>query len=184
GQIYGDYFEEWMQDNIFGVIKPQIRPSCDPAVDFPKANPAIAFARYYDAPVSGDNPRFWSEKQKNYGCHAQGGYYLSMRQLASFMANFQATDTLVSEMVRNLMYNDSDPGARLVWSHVTPSAFTAEHFGVKGIPWHGGDNLGHSAIVQFPGGYIAVGAITGPGNGGDVEAALKDAWGAAVADNF
>ncbi|MBC7932859.1 MAG: serine hydrolase [Rubrivivax sp.] len=187
GKLYGDFFENWMQKNVFDVIQPGIRPSCDPAVDFPKRNPSVTFARYYETPLGAVNPQYWSEKDKNYGCHAQGGYYLSMRQLAAFMANYQASSVLVSDKVRKMMYDDSTgttQDARLGWSNTMASAFATKNFGVNRIPWHGGDAFGHTAIVQLPGGFIAVGTINGVGSGGTIAQGLKDAWGVAVQSNF
>jgi hypothetical protein len=187
GKLYGDFFESWMQQKVFDVIKPGFRPSCDPAVDFPKRNPPVVFARFYDAPLGGDNPRFWSEKANNFGCHAQGGYYLSMRQLAAFMANYQATNTLVSEKTRKLMYDDSTAAtrdARLGWSRILESEFATKNFKVNRVPWHGGDGYGHTAIVQLPGGFIAVGTVTGDGSGGSVASALEAGWADALRANF
>lgn len=187
GKLYGDFFENWMQKNVFDVIRPAIRPSCDPAVDYPKRTPAVVFARYYENPLGGDNPRYWSEKDKNHGCHAQGGYYLSMRELAAFMANYQATNTLVSEKVRKMMYDDSTAATRdasLGWAGFLSSPFATKNFGVNAIPWHAGGNLGFTAIVQLPDGYIAVGTINGPGNVGTIANTLKDAWVQAMLANF
>lgn len=188
GKLYGDFFESWMQKHVFDVLQPSgIRPSCDPAVDFPKRNPPVIFARYYATAQGAVNPQYWSEKDKNYGCHAQGGYYLSMRQLAQFMANYQATNTLVSDKVRKMMYEDSNgttQDARLGWSRIAASEFATTNFGVKRLPWHGGDNLGHTAIIQLPGGYIAVGTINGVGSGGTVVSGLIDAWAEALRANF
>ncbi len=195
GEIYGDFFENWMQKNIFDAIQPAFRPSCDPAVDFPKRNPPVTFARFYETPLGGQNPAYWSEKDNNYGCHAQGGYYLSMRQLAAFMATYQATNTLISDKTRDLIYDDSTPAtrdARLVWDGLDPSPFVKEHFGVNGIPYKLGSGANanltagysNTAILLLPGGYIAVGTITSKGNAMTVFEGLKEAWGDAVRGNF
>lgn len=187
GKLYGDFFESWMQKNVFNVIQPAIRPSCDPAVDYPKRNPAVVFARYYVNPLGGDNPLYWSEKDKNYGCHSQGGYYLSMRDLAAFMANYQATNTLVSEKVRKMMYDDSTAATRddsLGWSEYLTSPFATKNFGVHTIPWKAGGSMGYTAIVQLPDNYIAVGTINSPGEPGIIANALKDAWVQAMLANF
>jgi CubicO group peptidase (beta-lactamase class C family) len=187
GKLYGNFFENWMQKNVFDVIRPAIRPSCDPAVDYPKRTPAVVFARYYENPLGGDNPRYWSEKDKNHGCHAQGGYYLSMRDLAAFMANYQATNTLISDKVRKMMYDDSTAATRdasLGWAGFLTSPFATKNFGVNAIPWHAGGNLGFTAIVQLPDNYIAVGTINGPGNVGTIANTLKDAWVQAMLANF
>jgi hypothetical protein len=190
GKLYGDFFENWMQQNLFDQLLPSaIRPSCDPAVDYPKRNPPVTFARFYATPQSGENPQYWSEKDNNYGCHAQGGYYLSMRQLAAFMANYQATNTLVSDKTRKLIYDDSTLATRdagLVFFY-SESDFTKEHFGVNAIPFHlggGANGYSNTAILLLPAGYIAVGTITGQGNAKTVFNGLKEAWGEAVRANF
>ena len=195
GGIYGDFFENWMQKNIFDAVQPAFRPSCDPAVDFPKRNPPVTFARFYETALGGQNPAYWSEKDIDYGCHAQGGYYLSMRQLAAFMATYQATNTLISGKTRDLIYDDSTPAtqdARLVWDGLVPSPFAKEHFGVNGIPYKLGSGANanltagyaNTAILLLPGGYIAVGTMTSKGDAKDVFNGLKDAWGEAIKGNF
>jgi hypothetical protein len=187
GKLYGDFFEKWMQANVFNRITPRIYPSCDPAVDYPKRSPAVVFARYYENTLGADNPLVWSEKAANGGCHAQGGYYLSMRELAALMANFQATGVLVSAKARALMYDDSNTvtqDARLGWHKIKAYPFATKHFGVNFVPWHGGDGVGHSAVVQLPGGYIAVGAVVGPGASGDITNSLHDAWVEAIRDSL
>lgn len=183
GKLYGGFFENWMQANIFDTITPRIQPSCNPGVDYPKRNPPVPFALNYD----GNKPIYGKAKQDLGGCHAMGGYYMSMRQLAAFMANFQASNVLVSEKIRKLMYDDSTEKTqddRLGWSRILQSPFATKYFGVNAIPYHGGDKYGHTAIVQLPGGYMAVGTITGKKGSGEVATALKDAWGDALRANF
>lgn len=191
GKIYGNFFEKWMQTNIFNVLKLPIRPSCDAANDYSKRNPSVTFARYYNDLLGGANPSYWSEKDKNGGCHAQGGYYMSMREFATLMATFQTSNVLVSDKVRKLMYDDNNNltrDARLGWGGTFQSNFAKTYFGAQEIPYQDGANLGFAGVVQLPGGYIAVGAITGrlPGaeGGGDIVVALKDAWGEALRANF
>jgi CubicO group peptidase (beta-lactamase class C family) len=188
GKAYGDYFENWMQLNVFDKLLPSaIRPSCDPGNDFPKRKPPVTFARYYETPLGEYNPEYWSEKDNNYGCHAQGGYYLSMRQLAQVMANLLTTNNFISEKTRKMMYDDSTEAtreARIVWFNLNGSPFAKEHFGVNALAWHSGEGKGNTATVNLPGGYIAVGTTTGPGSSGDVYEGLKEAWGEAVKSNF
>jgi CubicO group peptidase (beta-lactamase class C family) len=188
GKAYGDYFETWMQSNVFDKLLPSaIRPSCDPANDFPKRKPPVIFARYYAAATGGSKPEYWSEKDNNYGCHAQGGYYLSMRQLAQVMANFLTTDNFISEETRKMMYDDSTAAtreARIVWFNLNGSTVAKDHFGVNALPWHSGEGKGNTATVNLPGGYIAVGTTTGLGSSGDVFKGLVQAWEEAVKSNF
>ncbi len=110
-----------------------------------------------------------------------------MRQLAQVMANLLTTEKFISEKTREMMYDDSTEAtrdARIVWSDVRYSPFIKEHFGINEVHWHSGIGYGFTATVNLPGGYIAVGTITGPGSVGTVYEGLKEAWGAAVQDNF
>jgi hypothetical protein len=188
GKLYGGFFEKWMQENVFEKITPRIRPSCNPGVDYPKRNPPVTFALHYENPLGGESASYGKAKEDAGGCHAMGGYYLTMRELAAFMANFQASSLLVSDNVRKLMYNDSNEvtrNDRLGWSRTLESGFATKHFGVNAIAYHGGDKYGHTAILQLPGGYIAVGTVTGGNNNSSaVATALKNAWGEALRASF
>lgn len=109
-----------------------------------------------------------------------------MRQLATYMANFQK-NKLVSAKVRSMMYDDSNAttrDARLGWNKTLESSFITKYFDVNMVPTHGGSTTGYSGIVQLPAGYIAVGTMTGPGDSDIVRDRLKNGWAEAVRANF
>jgi hypothetical protein len=112
-----------------------------------------------------------------------------MRQLAAFMANYQATNKLISDKTRKLIYDDSTRATRdagLVFFY-SESPFTKKNFGVNAIPYHlgsGANGYSNTAILLLPGGYIAVGTISSQGNAQTVFDGLKTAWGEAVKANF
>lgn len=186
GKRYGDYFEQYLQSKIFNKITPTIKPSCDPEVDYGKIN--RKFALGYSS-LTDEKGRFWSEKTENGGCHAQGGYYLSTREFAAFMANYSATETLISKSLRQSLYNTATPATRdnrIVWSGEIISPFITKHFKVPAIPYHGGDHIGNkAAVVQFPDNYIAVAVVNSePMSSGGLAVRLKNAWGAGMENNF
>ncbi len=101
-----------MLANSFGKITPKIYPSCDAPNEYPKKN--IIYAMAYDS-VSDTTKGFeWSEQVQNGSCHAQGGWYVSGRELAAFVANFAATETLVTNAVKAQMFNDDKADENLV----------------------------------------------------------------------
>jgi CubicO group peptidase (beta-lactamase class C family) len=187
GKRYGDYFEQYLQSKIFNKITPKIKPSCDPEVDYGKVNKP--FARHYSSPTVDSPGTFWSEKKNNGGCHAQGGYYLSAHEFAAFMANYSATETLISKSLRQSLYNPATLATRderIVWAGEINSPFIKQHFGVDAIPYHGGEQGGYrTAVVQFPENYMAVAVVnSGPMSSGGIATHLKNAWGAGLEDNF
>lgn len=187
GKRYGDYFEQSLQSKIFNKITPKIKPSCDPGVDYGKLNKP--FALDYSSPTADGPGTFWSEKKQNGGCHAQGGYYLSAREFAAFMANYSATETLISKSLRQSLYNPATLATRderIVWAGEISSPFIKQHFGVDAIPYHGGAQGGYrTAVVQFPENYMAVAVVnSGPMSSGGIATRLKNAWGTGLEDNF
>lgn len=186
GKRYGDYFEQYLQSKIFNKITPTIKPSCDPEVDYGKIN--RKFALGYSS-LTDEKGTFWSEKKENGGCHAQGGYYLSTREFAAFMANYSATETLISQSLRQSLYNTATPATRdnrIVWSGEINSPFITKHFKVPAIPYHGGTQIGYkTAVVQFPDNYIAVAVVNSePMSSRGLAVRLKNAWGAGMENNF
>jgi CubicO group peptidase (beta-lactamase class C family) len=172
GARYGARFETLMQ-SMFSKVQPTpIRPSCDPAVDYGNRN--RSFALSYTTTFGGTGS-WYSEKATNGGCHAQGGYYMSMRELAMFWATFQATESIVKNSTKALMYVDSHDATfrdQLGWARIVYSPFLKTNFKVNGNPSHNGLHMSYkSAMIKLPNGYMAMIAT----NRSDVSAsALED----------
>ncbi len=191
-QRLGNEFEKYMRGKMFEKITPKIYPSCDAPNDYPKQNKPYAMA--YDIWNDIGKGFEWSERVGNGSCHAQGGWYLSGRELAAFVANFAATETIVPNEVRAMMFSDKT-GDRLVWSNASGDSFVKEKFGMNFMPWMGGDQDGyHATIVMLPDNYYAVGIINSDvtpvkqgdeyGNSGELTRNIMNAFDAGVADNF
>jgi hypothetical protein len=187
GQRYGARFETIMQGMFNAVLPTSIQPSCDPAVDYPAMGRKFAYS--YATPFGGTGT-WYSEKLTNGGCHAQGGYYLSMRELAMFWATFQATDNILQDSTKALMYNDAvDPWSlnQLGWARIVNSPSIKENFGVNGNPSHNGAHLAYkAAMVKLPLGYMAFIATnqTSTNTASNLEDLMKNAFVQAMAANF
>ena len=152
-------WEAYIKGAVYARLTPPIDPSCNPTVDYPKENRTWApDYRSKDDTAKGGTR---DERIANNGyCQAQGGWYLSGRELAAFVANFQATNKLMSAATREKMFDDDKWDDRLVWSFTINDQFIKNKFNWRTMPYMGGDHFGaHATILMLPGGYQAVGII-------------------------
>jgi CubicO group peptidase (beta-lactamase class C family) len=158
-----DAFVAYMHGKIYGKITPAIRPSCNPTVEFPKRNQPWAFE--YQSAQDATKGRTNDGHEVSGHCAAQGGWYIQARELAAFVANFEATNTLVSESTRRAMFDDDNADEMLVWSKVISDALIRQKFRYSSLPYMGGtnnsgDNHGSRAtLLALPNGYYGIGAI-------------------------
>lgn len=154
----GDAYEKYLRGELFTKITPKINPSCDAPNEYPKQNKI--FAPAYKSVSDATKGFAYSERVTNGACHAQGGWYISARELAAFVANFTATETLVSNAVETKMFDDDKADEMLVWSFTTSNKWVSDNFQMQAIPYMGGDHgPAHATIVKLPGGYHAVGIV-------------------------
>lgn len=157
-KFLGENFENYMKTQVFNKIKPAISPSCDAPKDYPKRN--ILYAKMYALPSTVTKGDEYSAKVNDGACHAAGGWYITARELAAYVRNFAATDTIVSASTREMMFDDDAPQDRLLWSFDMPDAFLLKNFSWNTSPYMGGDHDGaHATIVKLPNDYYAVGII-------------------------
>ena len=155
----GQAFENYMKANIFSKIKPAIAPSCDAPNEYPQN---VKYAKSYALPSTVTKGAEYSSKTDNVSkaCHAAGGWYITGRELAAYVANFAATETIVSDETRNLMFEDDAPQNQLLWSMNIPDPDLLKNFGWNTSPYMGGDHGGaHATIVKLPNDYYAVGIV-------------------------
>ncbi|HEX8368887.1 MAG TPA: serine hydrolase domain-containing protein [Pyrinomonadaceae bacterium] len=154
----GQAFENHMKVAYFQQNKPAIFPSCDAPNEYPKKN--ILYAKMYSLPTTATEGSEYTSKKNDGGCHAAGGWYMSARELAAYVANYAATDEIVNQSTRNLMFNDDAPQDQLVWSMNIPDGNLLKNFGWNISPYMGGDHGGaHATIVKLPNDYYAVGIV-------------------------
>lgn len=170
-------WEEYMRGaKFYGKITPAIAPSCNPTVEFPNQNRVWAYdyKSVNDAGKGGTR----DSRNNNGHCHAQGGWYITARELAAFVANFNATETLVSAETRGKMFDDDKSGERLVWSFTISDPVIQNKFNYSALPYMGGDHFGaHATILMLPNGYYAIGIINSNDmNSGAVTRRLLEAF--------
>ena len=128
-------------------------------------------------------------------CHAAGGWYVSSRELAAYVANFSATKTIVSAETRDLMFDGNQPDQRILWSNARGGTLLKSKLKWNSSPYMGGDHGGaHGTIVMLPNGYYAVGIINSAispvkegedyGNSHTLTKNIIEAFEAGIAANF
>lgn len=156
----GNAFEAHMKKNFFSKIKPTIAPSCDAENEYPKQNKI--YAKVYNIPNDISPGTEYSSKTDNVSkaCHAAGGWYISGRELAAYVANYAATETIVAADTRKLMFDEDAAQNQLVWSMNIPDGDLLKNFGWNTSPYMGGDHgEAHATIVKLPQDYYAVGIV-------------------------
>ncbi len=157
-QRLGTAFYGHMLVNSFGKITPKINPSCDAPNEYPKKN--ITFAMAYKSAADTTKGFQWSERQQNGSCYAQGGWYVSGRELAAFAANFDMTETLVSNEVKAKMFDNNKADDRLVWSTFYTNPWIKENLGVSRMPAMDGGQEGYrSVFIKMPNNYFALAIV-------------------------
>lgn len=157
-QRIANAWEQHMHTKVYSKLTPAIRPSCNPTAEYPARGMSWA----PDYRFKGDTAKGATRDSRNTNgyCQAQGGWYITARELAAFVANFDATQTLVSHSLRDKLFNDDDADKRLVWSFTIADKAIDDKFHYSQLPYMGGDHGGaHASIVALPGGYYAVGII-------------------------
>lgn len=177
-----------MKTRIWDQMTPAINPNCD------AANTLQTTAAYY---YSSKNAVFSeggisSHMDTTGHCGGEGGYYMSMRDLANYMAHFSASNTIVNSEARNLMFNDAmNPNDRLVWGTSTTDTWMADNFNMPNVVWSNGigdDSLGRgyrAVIIRLPQNYYLVMATNSPDlSAGSLYNAGVNAFKAGMQHNF
>lgn len=151
-------WEAYIKGMVYTRLTPPIDPSCNPTVDYPKEN--RDWAPDYRSKDDTAKGATRDSRVNNGYCQAQGGWYLSGRELAAFVANFRATTKLVSTATRDKMFDDDKWDERMVWSFTINDDFIKTKFNWRTMPYMGGDHGGaHATVLMLPGDYYAVGII-------------------------
>lgn len=157
-QTLGKAFYGHMLVNSFGKVAPKISPSCDAPNEYPAKN--VVFAKAYNSAADAGKGFEWSEKVAHGSCFAQGGWYLSGRELAAFVANFAATEKLLSNETKAKMYDGGKWDDRLVWSNVYTNKWITDNLGVSRMPGMDGLQDGYrSVLIKMPDDYYALAII-------------------------
>ncbi|MEQ1604312.1 MAG: serine hydrolase [Pyrinomonadaceae bacterium] len=161
------YFRQGMGNNMHNLMKtriwdkmtPKIYPNCD------AANTLQNVAAYgYNSVSDATTGQITSSIDTQGHCGGHGGYYLSARALANYLAHFAATDLIVNQEARDLMHTDDmAPADRLVWSFNKSSAYFGTNFNMPNVAWSNGVAGGwRSIIIKFPQDYYLVTVTNSP----------------------
>jgi CubicO group peptidase (beta-lactamase class C family) len=143
----GKRFAEILDERIFSRMTPKIKPSCDAAGEL-KGTVAYGYASKTDA-----GPGVISSQIDKKGhCTGEGGYYMSARDFANYVAHFSASDLIVSAEARDAMFTEGMPrDDRLVWTSATADDWMKEKFKMpvvvssNGIPANG-----RTVLIRLP----------------------------------
>lgn len=122
------------------------------------SNAMSTTAAYGYSSVTDDDGSISSMMDTKGHCGGEGGYWMSAHDLANYVANFSATNNIVSSTVRNKMYNDTmDPDDRLVWSSAWSDTWVNTNFDMPRVAWSDGSVPGHrAALLRLPDDYYLV----------------------------
>jgi len=152
-QGMGTNMHNLMKTRIWDKMTPKIYPNCD------AANTLQNTAAYgYNSASDAAAGQITSTIDTQGHCGGHGGYYLSARALANYLAHFAATDLIVNQDARDLMHTDDmAPADRLVWSFNKSSAYFGTNFNMPNVAWSNGVTGGWRAIIiKFPMDYYLV----------------------------
>lgn len=149
----GNWMHTAMKNRIWDKMKPKIEPNCD-ASNALKDTAAYGYNSRID-PAKG----FISSMIVNQGhCGGHGGYFLSARDFANYVAHFEATDLIVTKEARDLMGTEGmASNDRLVWTMATKDPWINTNFKMPNVFWSNGITGGfRSVLIRLPQDYYVV----------------------------
>ena len=143
----GTRYREMLFERIFNKMTPKIKPSCD------APNEIAATAAYGYASKNDTNKgAITSLLETKQHCTGEGGWWMSSRDFANYVAHFSASNLIVSEAGRNAMFTEGmAKDDRLVWTSATSDDWMNEHFDMpvivssNGIPANG-----RTVLIRLP----------------------------------
>lgn len=155
-----DVWETYMHQQVYAKLLTPIKPSCNPTEEYPARH--MNWAPYYQSVHDHAEGTTGDSRDNNGYCQGQGGWYITARELAMYVAHFN-TGHLVSPATRQLMLGASNGNDRLVWSFMHYDTQLKDRFGTGWMRYMGGDDGGARAtIVMLPGGYTGVALVNSP----------------------
>ena len=140
-----------MKTRIWDNMTPKILPNCDGTSIANVA--ALGYSSKWDF-----NGEITSAIDNQGHCGGHGGYFLSSRGLANYLAHFSSTNLIVTSEGRNAMFNESmATNDRLVWSSSTSNNWLGTNFNMPNIVWSNGIAGGYrTVIIRLPQNYYLV----------------------------
>lgn len=180
-QTAGLAMHNLMKTRIWDQMSPKILPSCD------GSRLVHVAALSYNSKNDTGKGEITSTLEKQGHCGGHGGYFVSARALAEYVAYFSSTDLIVTKAGRDAMYREGmNPNDRLVWTASTANSWLADKFGMSNVIWSNGIAGGYrNVIIRLPQNSYLVLLTNSPDlSVGQLEAAGVNAWIAGMQDNF
>jgi CubicO group peptidase (beta-lactamase class C family) len=180
-QTAGLAMHNLMKTRIWDQMSPKILPNCDGT----RLRHVAALS--YNAKNDTSKGEITSLLEQQGHCGGHGGYFVSARALAEYVAYFSSTDLIVTKAGRNAMYNESmNPNDRLVWSSSTANSWLGDKFGMPNVIWSNGIAGGYrNVIVRLPQNHYLILLTNSPDlSVGQLQAAGVNAFIAGMQDNF
>jgi CubicO group peptidase (beta-lactamase class C family) len=151
-QLAGTAMHNLMKTRIWDKMSPKILPNCDGTTI---ANTA---ALSYNSKSDGAKGSITSLFDSQGHCGGHGGYFVSSRALAEYLAYFSSTDLIVTAAGRNAMYKEPmNTNDRLVWSSSTANSWLGDKFNMPNVIWSNGIAGGYrNVIIRLPQNYYLV----------------------------
>jgi CubicO group peptidase (beta-lactamase class C family) len=180
-RLAGTAMHNLMKSRIWDKMTPKIAPNCDGTSLSNVA--ALSYNSKSDSAKGSITSFFDTEGH----CGGHGGYFVSSRALAEYVAYFSASDLIVTSQGRNAMYSEPmNTNDRLVWSSSTPNTWLGDKFNMPNVIWSNGIAGGYrNVIVRLPQNYYLVLLTNSPDlTVNQLEAAGVSAFIAGMQHNF
>jgi len=154
--MIGGEFDRIVRQYVTDKFTPKMNMSCNATKDY------ASTAAYGYSSMSDTKGVISSAIETKGHCGGEGGYYMSARDFANYIAHFSMTDKVVSKTVRDKMYNDSmDTAAeaddRMVWAGAPADNWMNTNFNVPRVAWSNGATNGtRTALLRLPNNYYLI----------------------------
>lgn len=148
-----------MRERIWNKMSPKLNASCDAKKDYKNTG-----AYGYPNKQAKGGGLFDSMIEQNGHCVGSGGYFMSARDFANYVAHFSQTDLIVTKDGRDAMYREGMPANdRIVWTGATEDDFIKANFKQSRVAWSNGVSDGNrTVLLQLPDNYYLILFTTSP----------------------
>ena len=123
-----------IRNRTFAKAPGNITASCD-AANVYKTTGAYGYRSRTDA----SNGIITSRIAAGEHCVGAGGYWMSVRDFAAYVATVMSSDRLLSPQAKRLMYSEQiEPDDRLIWTSASENQWIADNFAMPRVAWSNG----------------------------------------------
>lgn len=151
--VMGPIMHNLMKERIWDKMTPKFNPTCDSKKDL-KTTGAYGYSS--KSATSGGQMDSMIEQQGHCGGH--GGYFMSARDFANYVAHFSATDLIVDQAGRDAMYKDGMTlNDRVVWTDAWNDSWMNTNFKIPSLVGSNGITDGNrTVLIRFPQNYYLI----------------------------